>query len=740
MKTTYPLLTLLATLATSAPLVAQSATPPARPNVASLEPVVELPRFVIYGETDTGYVGKSALSSTRIAFEIADIPQSVKVLNSSFLKAVNPFNLTDILNYTGGAQNGQLNWTPGRLNIRGFTGDGDYNDSFAPSAASTVDSSIYERFEVIKGPSTVFLAADGTPGGVVNKITKSPLSTQTTTLKLQAGLFDANHADLDSTGSLTKDGRLLYRVVAAMQYSNGYYDDTYMHRFTLMPVLSYRFAPETKLEIKALLVETNFPAYNGLPIDPRTHRIFDVPATRSQSEGSPANWRHDAVKRVWLNFTSRLNDHIAIHLAAMNAYDRADRVESLASTWNEGSRTWVGTLATYNGTGLIPRTTTADDATNRYRDLQSDINFNFKTGPAAHSLLVGGELRDNPNNTISYAGSSTGWDPFNKTAAVVTVNYAAKSAWVQNTSKTARVYVLETVRLFDDRLLLSYGVSRARGTAAAQNLLTGAFSTPNYVLFKNLKQYGIVFKIAPGLNLFTGYNENFALNGSGLVNGVSGPLTPKQGQQTEVGLKSDLLNKKLTANVAYFEVKQANNQVPSAPRDPLNPQVLVPGVISRGFDGDLAYEFSRNFYLMGSFAWYRAKSVLGPQSATFVQPYFGRIVTGSIPVDNTAQHTASLFGLYRFTEGNFKGLGLGLGFNYLSKRAVTDGPNQVMWGYVPGRALLNSNLTYRVNKHLSYGLNLDNILDKKYIYSVRSENVIVPGQAFNAKASVEYTF
>jgi len=307
---------------------------PAAPIDAGQE-VVQLPAFAIEAEKDTSYVGKSALSSTRIAVDIAELPQSVKVLNSSFLKAVNPFMLTDILNYTGGAQNGQLNWTSGRLNIRGFTGEGDYNDSFAPPSASTVDSSIYERFEVIKGPSTVFLAADGTPGGVVNKITKSTVSTPSTTLQLQVGLFDANHVDLDSTGRLTKDGKLLYRVVAAMQYSDGYYDHTYMHRFTVMPMFSYQFNPDTKIEIKAMLVETNFPSYNGLPIDPRTHQIFDVPATRSQSEDAPANWRHDAVNRVWMNFTSRLNEYVALRIAAMNAYDRADRLESLAATWNE---------------------------------------------------------------------------------------------------------------------------------------------------------------------------------------------------------------------------------------------------------------------------------------------------------------------------------------------------------------------------------------------------------------------
>ena len=737
MKPSYRILTVLAALTASIPLVAQ--TDPSAASEASKETIVQLPTFTINSEKDTSFVGKSSLSSTRIAVDIADLPQSVKVLNNSFIKAVNPFMLSDILNYTGGAQSGALNWTPGRLAIRGYTGDGDYNDGFAPPAGSAVDSAIYERFEIIKGPSSIFLAADGSPGGVVNKITKSPLSVQQTVLSAQVGLYDATRASLDSTGPLTKDGKLLYRVVAAMQYSDGFYDSTYMHRFTLLPSLSYQFSPDTKIELKSMLVETNWPSYNGLPMDPRTMQRWDVPAERSSSEDSPYNWRHDAVNRVWANFTSRLNDYVVLRVAAMNAYDRADRLESIANTWNEGSRTWIVNPATYTG-GPYPRTTTADDSTTRYRDLPNDLNFNFKTGPVNHSLLVGSELRDQPSGQINYAGTSSPWDPFNKTTPTVTVNYGAKSAWTQTTSTLARAYALETFKLFNDRLLLSYGVTRTRATASTTNILTGVITTPEYVLFKNLKQYGVVYKIYEGLNAFYGYNENYALNGVGLVNGVSGPLPPKQGKQTEVGLKSVFLNKKLTANLSYFDIKQENNTVPSSPQDPLNPNVLVPGVISRGFDGDLSYQASRNLYLIGSFALYKARSVLGPQAKTFIQPYTKSIITNNIPVNNIAQNTFSLFGLYRFTEGTFKGLNVGLGANSLSRRAVTDGANQVWFGYVPGRVLVNSNITYRLNKRVSYGLNLDNLLNQKYIYSVRSQNVIVAGQSFNAKLSVDYTF
>ncbi len=722
-------------------LVAQTPAESAPAADASKDEVVELPTFSINAEKDTGYVGKSSLSSTRVAMDIGELPQSVKVLNSSFLKAVNPFNMADVLNYTGGAQNGALNWTPGRLAIRGFSGDGDYTDSFAPTAGSVVDPIVFERFEVIKGPSSIFLAADGSPGGLINKITKSPSSEQSTTIAVQTGIYDGNRVSFDSTGKVWGSKNLLYRMVGAMQYSDGFYDATYMHRMTLMPALSYQFSADTKLELKGLWVKTSWPSYNGLMLDPRTMQIWDVPYTRSASEDDPYNWRHDHVQRVWANFTSRLNDVVALRISAMDAYDRADRQESLANTWNDGGRTWnaATTPTSYVG-GAYPRTTTADDAANTYQDVQGDLNFNFKTGPANHNLLVGGEWKENPNYTFGYAGTSSPWDPFNKTTPTVTVNYATKTAWTQSTDHLARFYVLENLKLLSDKLILSYGVTRSQATRSTLNKLTNVYNPAEFTVYKNLKQYGVVYKVVDGISLFYGYNENFALNGVGLRNGVSGPLPPKQGKQTEVGIKATLLNKKLTANISYFDVQQQNNTVPSSPNDPLNPNVLIPGVISRGFDGDLSYQMNKNLYLMGSFSLFDAKSILGPAAATFIQPYTKTIITGSIPVDNISEKSWSLLALYRFTEGPLNKLNLSIGANSQAKRAITDNANQVWFGYVPGRTLLNLTASYRYDKHWNYNLNIDNLLNKKYIYSVRSVNVIVPGPDINAKFSIEYTF
>ncbi len=713
---------------------------------ASNEAALQLPAFEIQSSNDTSYVGTSSLSSTRIAVDLSELAQSVKVLNNSFLKAINPTMMSDMLDYVGGGQNGNLNWTPGRMNIRGFTGDADYMDGFAPTEGSTVDSMIFDRFEIIKGPSTIFLAADGSPGGVVNKITMSPLDTEQSTITVQTGLFEGNHVGLDTTGPITADKKLLYRFILGETYYDGYYRNVYMHRMTMMPALSYQFSKDSKLELKAELVQTNWPSYNGLPVDPRTGKMFDLPYDSSQDENAPYNWRHDDVRRMWGSFNTRFNDYLALSIRGMNAFDRADRFESITAPWNEGSRTWsTASVApgTYTG-GAIPRPTTNDDAHNTYRDLQADLNFNYSNKYLSELFLLGAEDRDTPGRTVTYSGhdSSSPWYPYAENTTPIIVTSTIPSAYTETQSLFQRLYAMETLKLLSDRIILTYGADRAKVYGSNFNYLTGAASSfVPYTLYKNLIQYGLLIKVAPGVSLFTGYNQNFAANGVGTLNGVANSVLPaKIGEQHEVGIKADFLNHAITANISYFDINQKNNTVPSFPLDPANPNVLIPGVISRGFDGDFSWKVSRNLYLIASFANYSAKSILGPAvNGTFIQPGTGHVAYGSIPVDNTAEQTESLYALYNITSGTFKNLSIGVGENYQSKRAVTDGPDQVFWGYVPDRTIVDSNITYKYNDHLRYTVTIDNLLDTKYIYAVRSENVQIPGTPINIKFAVSYS-
>ncbi len=787
MKTRVRLFPLAAAFAVAAPAFAQTAP-------AAKEEVLQLPAFTINSEKDTDFVGKTALSSTRIAVDLSDLPQSVTVLNKSFFQQLKVGMISDMLVYVGGGQNGNINWTPGRMNIRGFSGDSDYTDGFTRPSNTAMDDIVFERLEVVKGPSAIFLAADGSPGGIMNKITKSPSSVASTEIGVQVGLFDANKITLDSTGPLTKDKKLQYRLIIGQTYTDGYYEHTYMHRLTDLLALTYQFSPDTKITVKGQYGHADWPSYNGLPVDPRTRKMIDLPYDSTQNFGKPYNWRTDNPHSVAVDFSSRLNSFVALSVRGMRAFNRSERLEAIAPTWSEGTQTgtatiggvartvtflggkwttpatvgtsesvapvnfyvqngttfvtdsWAGT-PTYTG-GAIPRSTiNADDSHNAYNDIQADLNFNYTGKGFTQLLLVGFEHRNSPGYTITWksgtpaAPSASPWLPNGgEGTPVMVTNYTTPSAYQHSQSLQNRGYALATTKLFGDRLIPSFGVSRASTMSGTYNALTRGYT--RYNLNANLVQWGLVYKVIKNVSLFTGSNQNFALNGTGTVNGVPGSvLAPKSGKQSEVGLKSTWLDNRVTFNVSYFDIKQQNNTVPSFPFDPLNPNVLVPGVISRGFDADWSFKATPTLYLMGSLANYSAKSILGAtfdgnQGSRFLQPATGAIAFGSVPVNNTAQQTASVYAIYRYNnQWTF-----GVGPNYQSKRAISDGPNQVFWGYLPSRTIVNASVNYQHDKHLKYSLTIDNLLNKKYIYSSRSEDVIVPGTPINLKLGVNYTF
>jgi iron complex outermembrane receptor protein len=371
------------------------------------------------------------------------------------------------------------------------------------------------------------------------------------------------------------------------------------------------------------------------------------------------------------------------------------------------------------------------------------VNFNYTGHGFTELLLIGGEDKDAPGRNTNYSGndSSSPWFPYARGTPPTIVTSTTPSAYTETQSLFQRVYGSETLKVLGDRLILNFGANRAKVYGSNFNYLAGTNFVP-FLFYKNLVQWGVVIKVLPGVSLFTGYNQNFASNGVGTFNGVPNtPLPPKLGEQHEVGIKTDFLNHTVTANISYFDLNQKNNTVPSFPLDPTNPSILIPGVISRGFDGDFTWKVDKNLYMIASFANYAAKSVLGPAvNGVYVQPGTGNVAVGSIPVDNTAEQTVSVYSLYNFDSGALNHLSVGFGGNFQSKRAVTDGPNQVFFGYIPKRTIFDANASYTYNEHIKYNVNIENLFDKSYIYSSRSENVQIPGTPFNIKVSMTYTF
>jgi iron complex outermembrane receptor protein len=757
---------------------------------ASKEEIVKLPEFSVNSERETSYTGTTAMSTTRSGVPLSDLAQSVTVLNRAFFNDYKPSILAHSLNYVGGTQTGTINWSVDRFIIRGFVGEGDYVDGFRTMTDRNTDMNLIDHVEIIKGPAAIFISnAVNSVGGVVNKVSKSPTNYNVGALTVQWGIWDADRVDLDIGGPITADKKLMYRVLVNRQQSKGYYDHTYDNRTSIVPMLAYKFNDNTQVWIKYENFDCHYSSYNGIPLDGssyvsgQTNRPQTLAIPRRwniDGEDSPRNWRTDYFYRIWAQFTTRPADWIAIRFAAFDSKDTQRRVESIISTTNiTANLAGGGTILLPTGYQIPPgytrgtllnRSTTAVDGDYQpRRELQNDYVFTFDTWGANHKLLVGWDAYDSPDDTKTYSsgGSSTAFssaiDPFNppyKSGAADQVTVNTKQLPTSNRhiqQNFSKAYVLETASLFNDRVILDWGANRSRYESSltndTYNQNTGVFTPAtsgtsnliaNSVAYKNLVQYGILVKPLPNVSVFFDDNRNFAFSGFG----ATGPLQPNAGRQKELGIKSTWLDSRLAFNVTYFDATSANNTVPAFPQT-TPPSFLTVGTeTSRGIDGDWTFAVTKNLYLLGSFAWFNANIGLAgvpisatPGSATWgqvIQPYDGK-AHSSIPVDNVSQRNVSLWARYAFTEGRLKGLMLGLGANYLDKRAITDNTNNVFFGYVPARTLVDGVISY-TTKHFVYQVNGENLLDKRYVYSGRSQLVIIPGEPLNVSVSVTYKF
>jgi iron complex outermembrane recepter protein len=707
--------TLLALVLATSILTSVSAQTSNSAKANDTDTTIELPAFTISTQKDVSYVGKEALSTTRTGVELLDLPQSVKVINRAFIDDIDPSRIIDTLKYVGGGQAGNINFADDRFTIRGFASPaniGDFVDGFRGTTDSNTDSAIIERLEIIKGPSAIFVA-NGPVGGVVNKILKGPVSYDLRSVKVQVGVFDGNRAEMDLGGPITQDKRLLYRMVVAGEYDNGWYEHTYTHRLVIAPSLAYVFNSNSQITLKYNYLKYNFSSYNGLPWDERTGRIVDIARDETFSEDSPLNWRKDIVSRGILEYTNRFNDYLAMRVAGFASYNEASRVESVNGISLPPSFV--------NGT-LLPRSTTAQDANHYRRQIQTDFVATFATGPVNHRLLFGGEWSDAPDIVAGFAGTSSSIDPFNlQFPGTVTVN-SNPSSDLRTDNRQIKGFALETATFLKDRVNISIGGSEVHANTKSNNKLNGV-NTPKLKLTQDLLQYGVVVKPVHGLSLFYGYNENFAPNfQNGLV------LPSQLGKQKEFGIKADLLEGRLAFNLSHFDLSQVNVPVLSFPQTTPPTFVLVPGETSKGFDGDITYQVSKNLDIVGTFA---SMDAVARSQANSAAP----VITN--PVNNVAEHTYGLWTRYKFTSGAAKGLSIGVGLNHLSPRAVTSNNNAIVYGYLKDFTLTDLVVAYDRGQ-FRYQLNVDNLFDIKYDAAVRNQSIIVPGTGTNIRFSVTW--
>ncbi len=236
------------------------------------EPDREIEVIVTGEAEDDDYNVTDARVGTRTDTPIQDVPQSIQVIPQEVIEDQQIINTTDALRNVPGAVPSDSNRTfSNNFTIRGFGGPSSTNDLFRRNglrdslgAANTGDTANIERIEVLKGPSSV-LYGQGSPGGIVNLVTKQPLNEPFYAVEGIIGNHDLYRGTLDLSGPLDENQTVLYRLNVAAETSGSFVDFYDRNRYLVNPVLAWNISDKTKLTTEFEYRSTQQLRDSGLP-------------------------------------------------------------------------------------------------------------------------------------------------------------------------------------------------------------------------------------------------------------------------------------------------------------------------------------------------------------------------------------------------------------------------------------------------------------------------------------------
>lgn len=169
-------------------------------------------------------------------------PEFSIVGNAAIANIPNAALVTDVVDALGNVSGVSADSDQGvvtEFSIRGFNRAPVLLDGFRLFGDTTLqETANLERIEVLRGPASI-LFGEIQPGGFVNLVTERPTADPFYDIQLQVGSFGLIRPELDVSGPLTDDRRLLYRLNAVYNREDGFRDfDTDYERFFLSPVVT----------------------------------------------------------------------------------------------------------------------------------------------------------------------------------------------------------------------------------------------------------------------------------------------------------------------------------------------------------------------------------------------------------------------------------------------------------------------------------------------------------------------
>lgn len=683
-------------------------TPPASSPATALgtyDPALNLPDLKLPpGTTLTtagpvdGYRALTAVSSTKTATPIEQIPQSIQVIPKSVIADQNNLSVTEAIENASNVQGpnylgiGTTSLIP--LTVRGFpaqqwldglnvnydTGD---RDSFAN----------VERIEVLKGPSAILYGGGtGAPvGGAVNIVSKLPTDRASVETGVTYGSNNYWRPYFDINQPISTDKTVLFRFTGEYTTSDSFVDVVHQDRYSFNPTLTLTNKTDTTLTIQGRISHFEQQGYEGLPAVGTVAGSFRL--NPDLFIGSPSIPRSQTeVEGVTVTF-----DHQFDQVWSFNVKTR----------WSESKEDQKSQTTLYAAPDVGPSTWSLTNVDLMQQQEEFTINPNveakFNLGPIKNIWLTGADfsrvtdsghmfgdfgvapvdLLDNPVFPTPYTDpnpSSPTFFPFFQFSSV----YITKGAYTQLQSTLYdRVHLLAGVRVAS--IDIDYLENYPFGTGVYSPTAFKSEST------KALPRVGAVIDLIPGLSVYGSYSEG--MQATPFTQALVTNIAPETSKQVEGGFKLNI-GEQLTGTVAVFDIKRQNV-----------PVLIGVGIgaesaqESKGYETDLIWQPNKNWKVLANY---------GHTDVAFSDSLNVGIPAGTHPSGVPAD-SGRLWVNYTFDPAVLKDWSVGAGIYAVSSQYV-DTYDQYK---TPGYFTIDTKVGYET-EHIRASFNIKNLTDEKY--------------------------
>ena len=704
--------------------LAQSGAEAAAPAGAAA--ATTLDAVVVQGQRDTdAYVARQGTAGSKTDTPLIETPQSVSVITREQLDVQNVQSLSQALQYTAGVSvNGtgtdtRYDWPL----IRGFSANtyGLYLDGlrWMPNQLSgRFDTYGLERIEILKGPASV-LYGQGTPGGLIDMVSKLPTTESLHEVQADYGSYDRRQLKADLGGPIDGGGsHWLYRLTALGHDNNSQIDFVQDKRLFLAPAITWRPDASTKLTLLGNFQRDILGSY--YPFLPAVGTVLPNPNGKVATSFFSGDTDFNAYSRVQYAMGYLLEKRIGeIWTLRQNFRYERFRVDNWQQEYGASLDADQRTLE------RIPFISTGDS---RGYALDNQAQAHWTLGRFEQTVLGGVDYgwQKLVSGQVSNYATRVPIDLFDPVYGQPVPPLTPTTNQNQNADQVG-VYLQDQVK-FDRKWVLLLGGRQDWASATVNNWLTGRTTQQDDHKFSG--RVGAVYLSDLGLAPYLSYSESFLPTAGTDFSGAQ--LKPTTGKQVEGGVKYQPPGLNSFVTLSAYDIRQRNVQE----SDPNHPGFAIQTgeIRSRGIEVEGVANLAKGLNVRAS---YTADPVHTTDSVNAAS-------LGARPTV-TPEHAASLWADYELPRDFLGGLGFGAGVRYVGNTyGGTYAPNpqqpqQTAPFNAPGFTLVDAALHYDW-RQLRFGLNALNLLDRTYVAGCYSATGCSYGDRRNVIGSVRYSW